>query len=136
MRRRYGASAWHLLGHLAVLAIVVYAIDQIFVLEAAEKVLLWMAAAILVHDVVLWPLYSGADRTGRRWLGAHINYVRVPLALSLLLALAFAGTVTGSGEPAYHRASGGFWDGYLLRWLLLSILLFSISGLVFLLRRR
>ena len=91
-------------------------------------VVVWLVGAVLLHDAVLWPLYSGADRAGRRLLGAGaINYVRVPLGLSLLLLLVFVGTVTGKGGNAYRNASGQTYDGYVTRWLIVSAALFAIS---------
>lgn len=136
MRRLYGASPAHLLGHLLLLGLAGYAVAQIFALDGTGKILLWLAAAVVLHDGVLWPLYASANTAGVRRLGAASNYVRVPLGLSLVLLLAFLGTVTGRGESTYAHASGRGWDGYLLRWLLVSAALFAISGAVAVARRR
>jgi hypothetical protein len=129
MTKRYGSTAAHLVGHLALFGLTAYAVVQIFTLGAAFDVVVWLVAAVLFHDVVLWPLYSG----GALALG---NYVRIPLGLSLLLALVFAGTVTGKGGNAYRNASGVEYEGYLMRWLIVSAALFAVSAVVFAVRRR
>ena len=135
MRRRYGASPLHLVGNLAAVALSAYAVAQILTLGAAGNAIVWLIAAVVAHDALLWPLYSGADAAGRRLLQGRINYVRVPAGLSLLLALVFVGTVSGNGANAYRNASGQTYDGYLTRWLAVSATLFAISGAVYLARR-
>lgn len=129
MRRLYGSTPWHLLGHVALFALTAYAITQIFTLGAAWNVVVWLVAAVLLHDAVLWPLYSVA-------LGPLSNHLRVPLGLSLLLGLVFIGTVTGKGNNAYRNASGETYDGYVTRWLVVSAALFVISAVVYFVRRR
>lgn len=135
MKRAYGATPVHLVGHLLLLLLTGYAVVQIFALDNTGKILAWLAAAVLLHDAVLWPLYTGADRAGQA-LGARVNYVRVPLGLSLLLALVFLSTVSGRGEATYSHASGRGWDGYVMRWLVASAVLFLVSGLVYAVRAR
>jgi hypothetical protein len=135
MRRRYGAGPLHLLGHVALFALAAYAVTQLFTLGAVGNALVWLVGAVLVHDAVLWPLYSSADRAGRLLLRGAINHVRVPLGLSLLLGLVFAGTVTGKGANAYRNASGQTYDGYLTRWLAVSAALFALSAVVYVVRR-
>lgn len=129
MRRVYGSTALHLLGHLGLFALTAYAIVQIFTLGAAFDVVVWLVAAVLFHDAVLWPLYAGGARLLNR-------YVAVPLGLSLLLLLVFAGTITGKGANAYRNASGVEYDGYVTRWLVVSAALFAVSAVVFTARRR
>ncbi len=136
MTRRYGSSPLHLLGHVLALALAGYAVVQIFALDDTAKILLWLAAAVLLHDAVLWPLYSGADGLGRRVLGRVNPYVRVPLALSLMLGLVFFATISGKGGSTYARASGADWDGYAARWLVVTGVLFALSLVVYLLRGR
>ena len=135
MRRRYGASPLHLVGHVAVFALTAYAITQILTLGAAGNAIVWLVAAVIVHDAILWPLYSTADAAGRGLLGGAVNYVRIPLGLSLLLALVFVGTLTGKGGNAYRNASGQTYDGYVLRWLVVTVVLFAISAIVYGVRR-
>jgi hypothetical protein len=136
MRSRYGAHPVHLLGHLALFAIVVYAALQLADARAAGNVLVWFVAAVLLHDAILWPLYSLLDGAGRRALGAGINFVRIPVGLSLLLLLVFSGTITGKGSANYERVSTLPYDGFFTRWLIATVVLFALSGALWVSRRR
>lgn len=136
MRRRYGASPPHLLAHLALLGLAGWALLQILDARAATTIVLWLVAAAVVHDLVLLPLYSGADRAARGLTGGAINYVRVPAALSLLMLGVFWGTVAGRGEGAYRAVSGLSYEGYATRWLLVSAALFAGSAALYGVRRR
>jgi hypothetical protein len=115
------------LAHLVLLPLCAWALVEVFSVsspKAAVGVATWLVAAVIVHDLVLFPLYAGADRAALSVLGsASINYVRIPAALSLLLLGVFWGTI-----HAY--------DGYALRWLLATATLFAGSGLIHLARRR
>lgn len=129
MSKRYGQAPWHLLGHVALFALTAYAITQIFTLGAAWDVVVWMIAAVLLHDAILWPIYSTT-------LGPLSNHLRIPLGLSLLLGLVFIGTISGKGNNAYRNASGETYDGYVTRWLAVSAALFAISAVAYFVRRR
>jgi hypothetical protein len=134
--KRYGASPLHLLAHLACLPLCAWALLQIAGARRAENIVLWLVAAVVLHDLLLLPAYSLLDRAGARALGGAVNYARVPAGLSLLLLVVFSGTILGRGERAFHRASGLAYDGYLGRWLLVSGGLFAVSGALYLLRSR
>ncbi len=136
MRRLYGSTPWHLLGHVALFVLTAYAITQIFTLGAPGNAMVWLIGAVLLHDAVLWPLYTSADRAGQLLLRGATNYVRIPLGLSLLMLLVFPGTILGKGAGAYRNASGRTYDGYVLRWLVVSAALFVVSAVVYLVRRR
>lgn len=101
----------------------------------ARRVAIWLVACVVLHDLVALPLYTGADRAARAVLGGAINYVRVPVALSVLMLVVFLGTIAEKGEGSYHAVSGRSYDGYAARWLLVSGALFAASGLLYLLRR-
>ena len=136
MTRRYGASPLHLVVHLAALALAGWALLQIVrTLEAAAEVLVWFAAAVVLHDLVLLPAYSGLDRVAAR-TGRAVNHLRVPAGLSLLLLLVFLPVISGKGSRAFERAGGAPFDGYLGRWLLLTAGFFAVSGAIYFLRRR
>ena len=90
---------------------------------------------MIVHDLVLMPLYTGADRGLRRVVGDAINYVRIPAALSLLMLAVFWGTIAGAGERAYRATSGQTFDGHATRWLLVTAALFAGSAALYLVRR-
>jgi len=137
MRERYGSSPLHLLAHLAALALAAWALLQALQLGGWQRIVLWLAGAVVLHDLVLWPAYTLLDRLARRGRPAGwANYVRVPVGVSALLLLAFFPVVCGKGERTYMRVSGESWDGYAGRWLLVSALLFVVAGALYLVRSR
>ena len=123
------------IAHLALLPFAAWALLEILGGRSAERIAIWLVACVVAHDLVVMPLYSGADRALRAAVGGAINYVRIPAALSLLMLVVFWSTITGAGEPAHRRVSGLEWDGYATRWLLVSAALFAGSGVLYLLRR-
>ena len=131
---------WRLLAHLALLPVCVWALVQVFSVssaKAAQGIAIWLLAAVVLHDLLLFPVYSGFDGVARLLLrGARVNYVRVPAGLSLLLLGVFWGTVAGKGEGAYHAVSGRSFDGYVARWLAVTVALFAASAVTYLVRRR
>jgi hypothetical protein len=138
VRRRYGASPLHLIAHLALLPLSVWALVKLFSVSSSKAVVgvaTWLLAATVLHDLVLLPLYSSADRAARLALRENVNYVRIPAGLSLLMLLVFWGTIAGKAEGAYRAVSGRSYEGYALRWLLVTAALFGVSGMVYLLRR-
>ena len=134
---RYGAGPGHLLATIASFAIAAAAVvgwtqrprDLTNVIE-------WFIAAILLHDLVLLPIYSLADRVTIGFLPSRAAvYVRVPTVISLLLLATVFPTVLGEGARSTFNLSGIHEHGYLLRWLVLTGVLFALSGLAFALRR-
>jgi hypothetical protein len=134
--RLYGASPLHLLAHLALLPLCAWALLEVLGGRAAGNVAVWLIASVVIVDLVVLPLYSGLDWAGRRVFGGAINYVRIPVALSLLMLVVFWGTIGERGEGAYRAASGLEYSGYAQRWLLASAVLFAASAVLYLLRRR
>ena len=127
-----------LLAYLALLPLCVWALlEMLTVLSpiGARRAAIWLVACVVLHDLVVLPLYTGADRAARSVVGGAINYVRIPVALSVLMLVVFLGTIAEKGEGAYHAVSGQSWDGYAQRWLLVSAGLFAASGLLYLARR-
>ena len=137
MRARYGASPLHLIAHLVALPLVAWALLQFIDRPDALRILVWLALSAVVHDLVLLPFYSTLDRAGQRAApGPAINYVRVPALISGLLLLVFLPAIANKGEPSFHRVSGLTYDGYFARWLLITAVLFAVSGGLDLLRGR
>ena len=144
MTRRYGASPVHLLAHLASLALALWAIGEILDARAATTIVIWLIGAVLLHDALLWPLYSLLDQVARTAALAldgggrvsALNHLRVPVALSALAFLAGFPAILEVREQNYTRVSGVGFDGYLGRWLLVSGLLFAGSAALFALRVR
>jgi hypothetical protein len=137
MRDRYGASPLHLLAHLAALALAAWALLQALDLGGAERIVLWLVAAVVLHDLVLWPAYTTLERLARR--GRPVgwaNYVRIPVGVSALLLLVFFPVMCDKGERTYMRVSGESWEGYTARWLLVSAALFVAAGALYLARSR
>lgn len=102
-------------------------------------VALWLVGAALLHDLVLLPLYGVADRAVVRGLGAAghrawVMYVRVPAALSGLLLLVWFPLISGMVDRRYRSATGLSPDGFPVRWLLITAVLFGGSALLLALR--
>jgi hypothetical protein len=134
--KRYGASPVHLLAHLLALALAAWALLHILDLSTAGRVLLWLAGSVIVHDLLLLPLYSAIDRLAERALpGPAVNYVRVPAGLALLLGAVYFGEISGRADAAYQRASGTSFQDPLAHWLLASAALFAIAGAVWAIRQ-
>ncbi len=133
LRARYGAGPAHLLATSASLAIAGAAvIGWTQRPRDLDNVLIWFGAAIILHDVVLLPIYSLIDRhtLGRLPVRAAV-YVRVPALVSALVLAAVFPTALGFGAHQEHNASGIVEHGYLVRWLLLTGALFALSGLAY-----
>ena len=124
-----------LLAYLALLPLCAWALLEILGGRSAQRIAVWLVACVIVHDLVVVPLYSGADHGLRRVVGDAINYVRIPAALSLLMLVVFWGTIGERGERGYRATSGQEFDGYATRWLLVSAALFIGSAMLYLLRR-
>ncbi|MER6061387.1 hypothetical protein ABT167_09220 [Streptomyces sp. NPDC001792] len=98
-------------------------------------VALWIVGAALVHDLVLLPLYTVADRAVTGGLGAAGRrgwtlYVRVPALLSGLLLLVWFPLISGMVDRRYRSATGLSSDGFLTRWLLITAVLFGGSAVL------
>jgi hypothetical protein len=124
-----------ILAYLALLPLCAWALLEVLGGRGAERIALWLVAAVVVHDLIVLPLYSGADRAAQAVLRGAVNYVRIPAAMSLLMLIVFWGTISGAGERAYRATSGETFDGHAERWLLATAALFAGSGLVYLVRR-
>ncbi len=150
-KRIYGDGPLHLLFAVASLAVAGYAVLQIRGLGAAGSVAVWFIGAIIVHDLVLLPLYSlmqvialrlacvnavparrGAPPPPRVLL---INHLRVPAIVAALLFLPFFPSILQRND-GYTGASGLGADVYLERWLALSAALFVLSGVLYAIRLR
>ena len=144
-RRLYGASPLHLLALAASMAIAAAAVAGWFASfpgPTAVKILEWFAAAVVVHDLVLLPLYSLLDRLAFGAVRARraappagrvpgLVYLRVPVLLSGLLFLVFFPEILRLGDRTFLVASGFHQRVFLTRYLLTSGALFALSGLAY-----
>jgi len=144
MRRLYGAGPGHLIVHVLAFALAAWSIMEISGIGGALTVLVWFIGAVIIHDALVLPMYSTADR-GAQGVAAVldrggsarvpvINHLRVPFALSAVTLLAFAPLIFGKGDQALERVSGIDPSGYGLRWLVLTVLVFAGSALVYAVR--
>ena len=132
----------HLLLSAACLGFAGYLVWVVLPAPNSARILIWIALAAGVHDMILWPIYTLLDRALRRtrkntrqppavpW----INHVRVPAVLSAVTLLISFPLVLRHSEPAYHAASGLTEQPYLGRWLALSGSAFAASALLYLMR--
>lgn len=145
-KRVYGAHPLHL---PVLLASVVLAGYSVWVLgfDALwnhrvwwQAIAVWFAAAIIAHDLILFPAYALLDsaltaastRAGLRV--SPVNYIRVPLlGIGLSFLLFFPGIIR-QGATTYHAATGGSQQAFLLRWLLLCATMLAISALAYAIR--
>jgi hypothetical protein len=78
-----------ILAHLALLPLAAFALLQIARTGTPVAIFAWLAASVVLHDLVLLPFYSALDAAGRRAAGSAVNFIRVPAGISLLLLLVF-----------------------------------------------
>jgi hypothetical protein len=142
LRDRYGASPWHLLGHLATLAVAGYALWALLPgggTARALNLLAWLLLGAVIHDLVGLPLYSLADRAAQRATASRprlLNHLRVPAAISAVLLLVYFPLILVRADRAYVRATGHHVEGYGRAWLLITAGLFAASALLYAVRSR
>ncbi|WP_317617359.1 hypothetical protein [Streptomyces antnestii] len=104
----------------------------------AWGVAMWFVGAALLHDLVLVPLYSLADRAACKALGGRdrsaVLYARVPAFLSGLLLLVWYPLISRARPEHYALVTGRSEDAFLQHWLLLTAGLFAASALWFVTR--
>ena len=147
-RELYGSRPLHLLTMLAGFALAGYVLvifkpvtlwnPQVW----WQSIAVWFAAAIVVHDFVLFPVYALADRV----LGIRVhrcraaprvpalNYIRIPALASGLTLLVFLPGIVKQGGPTYLAATGQTQEPFLGRWLLLTAAIFGSSLALYLIR--
>jgi hypothetical protein len=150
----YGSDPLHLMGTIAALALAGYVVKQLGPQALWnpkvwwQSIAVWFFAAVIAHDLILFPLYALADRSVTaaltavrgRWVGrskrssplvSPLNYVRVPsLAAGLSLLLFFPGII-GQGRSSYLAATGQTQQPFFARWLLLVAALYGLSALIY-----
>lgn len=145
-RRIYGSHPLHLLALIACFALFAYVIVTIKPVTLWnthvwwQSIAVWFAAAIVIHDLVLFPAYSLVDRlltSTRREPKPEsprlpvLNYLRVPLMGSALTLVVFLPGIIEQGARTYFNATGQTQEVFLGRWLLLTAAMFSVSAVIY-----
>ena len=144
-RRRYGASPWHLVGHVLALAVMVYALSRVLDPRFSRglNVLVWLVGGAILHDLALVPSYSALDGAAR-WVTRRrapravptINHLRFPAAISGAMLLVYFPLILTRADGNYVRATGHQVTGFATGWLTITAGLFLASGVVYLVRVR
>jgi hypothetical protein len=146
--RAYGSNPLHLLALLTSFALAGYAAAHLINQPTFVRILIWFLAAVIAHDLILFPLYALADRSLRQALRAlwprrrvavrvsPLNYIRIPALGTGLLLLVFLPGIIQQGRSTYHAATGQTQQPYLDRWLLLTAAMFALSAVVYAIRLR
>jgi len=143
--RIYGSHPLHILTLVAGFALFGYVV--VAIKPAAlwnpntwwQSIAVWFAAAIIAHDLVLFPIYALADRllvatSHRRRPPSRVpvlNYIRIPALGAGLTFLVFLPGIVEQGAPTYMAATGLTQDPFLGRWLLLTAAMFAISAIIY-----
>jgi hypothetical protein len=145
-RYEYGAQPLHLIAVVSSLLLCGYALLRITEIPGGGRVLIWIVAAALLHDLIALPLYSGLSRLthgaaakaipDRASMLMALNHVRIPAGLSLLMLVVYAPLILRFDGDRYMDTTGLSVDGYLGKWLLLSAAFFLISGIAYAVRLR
>lgn len=145
-RYEYGAQPLHLIAVVVSLMLCGYALLRINNLDSSLRIVIWIVAAALLHDLVALPFYSllsrithgaAAQAIESRAMMLHaLNHVRVPAGLSLLLLLVYFPLIFRVASDEYMATTGQEVNVYLGRWLLISAAMFLISGVIYAIRLR
>src|SRR5260370_24659170 len=91
-----------------------------------QSIAVWLAAAVVAHDLLLFPLYALADRAlwtriGRRKAASRPNisarnHIRVPALGAGLTLLIFLPGIIEQGGQTYRAATGHDQQPVLGRW--------------------
>jgi hypothetical protein len=133
LRRRYGASPMHLVGHAIAIAIAVYAVSKVLHPRYSRGLnyLVWLLAGAVLHDFVLAPAYALLDRLVRALPRPLVNHVRFPAVVSAALLLVYWPLIFVRADGNYVRSTGHHVEGFATRWLLISAGLFLASALIY-----
>lgn len=143
-RRLWGAGPLHLLGHLAMIGVVAYALSVMFRAEFAPQpwnLILWLLGGAVLHDAVFLPAYSAVNVAAARLLSGRraprvpvLEHLRVPLVISGVLLLTFAPRIFAGQPQNFERALGHPPPDYLGRWLAVVAVLFGLSAAIYAVR--
>jgi hypothetical protein len=145
--RLYGSRPRHLIAVLVALAFAAYAWTRLVQHGQARDALIWFVAAVLAHDLIMFPLYrliyELAARAGR--VSQHpqtripvLVHLIAPAVMSAFLLLAWVPLILQPGKSAasYQRITSTASTPFLGRWLLITAGLFLASAVVYAVRTR
>jgi hypothetical protein len=149
--RLYGSRPLHLLTLITGFALFGYVVATIGPASLWnphvwwQSIIVWFAAAVVAHDLVLFPIYACVDRLLARMPAAPtrvrpsarvpvLNYLRVPALGAGLTLLVFLPGIVEQGGGTYLAATGQTQDPFLGRWLLLTAAMFAVSAGVYAIR--
>ncbi len=137
----YGAGPAHLLAVVGCFALTTYSVVLIWGEPQVVRMAVWFAAAVVVHDLVLLPVCSLADRALAASLRSApkarvpiVNHIRLPVLAAGLLFLVFFPGIVQQGTATHLAATGQDQQVYLGRWLALSGTFVAVSAVVYVLR--
>ena len=149
-RAVYGSHPLHLLALIAGFALFGYVLATVKPATLWnpntwwQSIIVWFAAAIIAHDLVLFPIYAFVDRILLAGSGIRpprsetsvpvLNYVRVPALGAGLTLLMFLPGIIEQGAPTYAAATGQTQEPFLGRWLLLTAAMFTASAVLYAIR--
>ncbi|OBI17531.1 hypothetical protein A5712_23745 [Mycobacterium sp. E2327] len=101
-----------------------------------QSIAVWLAAAVIAHDLLLFPLYALADRAlfaraPRQPNVSPRNHIRIPVLGAGLTLLIFLPGIIEQGAPTYRAATGQTQQPFLGRWLLLTAAMFAVSAICY-----
>lgn len=140
-RLGYGAPLWQLPLLVGCFTVAGWIVARLSGEATAVRMAVWFVAAVVAHDLILYPLAAAVDRVlvvvagiGGRLRPAVrraiVNHVRVPTLGTALLFLVYLPGILRLGDGAFTRATGLTQEPYLRRWLLVSAAMFAASGLL------
>ena len=120
--RRYGASPWHLAGHVAYLGVAAYVLAQLLDRPAAANIVAWLVAAVVLHDLVALPLYTLLDRLLWRVAPRRVAAaLRTAAVLAGFTFLVFFPPILGLNDRTFARVAGHPPSGYAARWIAVAV---------------
>jgi hypothetical protein len=147
-RKAYGASPLHLLAVVASFAIAGYGFFMIFKSPAPESTLIYFGFAVIAHDMIAFPLYSGLNFIAGGTTKAvepesvaasgvpAINYLRVPFLVSAISLVMFFPLVFGLSADRYEANTGLDPGVFLGRWLGICAVVFTVSAILYAVKLR
>ena len=128
------SGRWQYVPLLFCVALGLYAVSFWLGNPSLIRLLGWFVGAAVLHDLVLFPLYSAADRGLARLPVRLRNHVRVPALGAGLTFLVFLPGIVRQGTDSNLAATGLDQEPFLLRWVLLTLALFAVSAVVYAVR--